>query len=224
MRSPTLTNSGTCTTAPVSSVAGFVTLETVSPRTPGSVSVTASSTEAGSWIPDGFAVHVEHLHRARREHVGELVLDLGVWQPELLEGLLVHEVGLAAVVVEELDVPHLRVDTRELLACPERLVDHGARVEALQLGAHERAALARLHVLELDDPPHRALVLDVHAVLELVRVDDVGHADPPGYLVAGKRALADARARIRSRGSFRAHPEGVRFAAAGPRVPHQASR
>src|SRR5918912_3273460 len=54
MRSPVFTNSGTCTTAPVSSVAGFVTFETVSPFTPGSVSVTTSSTDAGSCTPDGF--------------------------------------------------------------------------------------------------------------------------------------------------------------------------
>ena len=40
-------------TAPVSSVAGFVTFETVSPFTPGSVSATASSTDEGSWSPDG---------------------------------------------------------------------------------------------------------------------------------------------------------------------------
>ena len=53
IRSPTLTNSGTWTTAPVSSVAGFVTLETVSPLTPGSVSLTVSSTDAGIWIPEG---------------------------------------------------------------------------------------------------------------------------------------------------------------------------
>ena len=48
------TNSGTWTTAPVSRVAGFVTFDTVSPLTPGSVSATASSTDAGIWIPDGF--------------------------------------------------------------------------------------------------------------------------------------------------------------------------
>src|SRR5205823_6965722 len=53
IRSPTLTKSGTCTTAPVSSVAGFVTFETVSPLTPGSVSVTASTTDAGRSTPDG---------------------------------------------------------------------------------------------------------------------------------------------------------------------------
>jgi hypothetical protein len=51
--SPGFTNSGTWTTAPVSRVAGLVTFETVSPFTPGSVSVTASSTEAGIWRPEG---------------------------------------------------------------------------------------------------------------------------------------------------------------------------
>ena len=48
IRSPCSTNSGTCTIAPVSSVAGLVTLETVSPLTPGLVATTSSSTDAGS--------------------------------------------------------------------------------------------------------------------------------------------------------------------------------
>ena len=82
---------------------------------------------------------------------------------------------VVAVVVEVLDVLHLGVHARELLAGAERLVDDGARLEALQLRADERAALARLHVLELDDPPDLAVELDVHAVLELVRVDRLGH-------------------------------------------------
>ena len=46
---------------------------------------------------------------------------------------------------------------------------------ALQLRAHERAALAGLDVLELDDAPDVAVELDVHPVLELVRVDGLGH-------------------------------------------------
>jgi hypothetical protein len=54
MRSPWLTKSGTWTTAPVSSFAGLVTFETVSPFTPGSVSMTVSSTEAGICTPDGW--------------------------------------------------------------------------------------------------------------------------------------------------------------------------
>ena len=43
--------------------------------------------------------------------------------------------------------------------------------DVLQLRAHERPALARLDVLELDDPEDLAVQLDVAAVLELVRGD-----------------------------------------------------
>ncbi len=188
MRSPTFTKSGTWTTAPVSSVAGLVTFETVSPFTPGSVSVTASSTDGGQLDAGRLAVDGEDLHGARREHVVDHVRHLGARQRELLEGLLVHEVRLGAVVVEELDVLHLGVHARELLAGAERLVDDGTAVEALQLRAHERAALARLHVLELDDAPDRALVLDVHAVAELVRVDDLGHDGRQGTCSPGPQA------------------------------------
>src|SRR5215208_6719668 len=51
IRSPVSTNSGTWTTAPVSTVAGLVAPETRSPLTPGSVSATSSSTAAGSSTP-----------------------------------------------------------------------------------------------------------------------------------------------------------------------------
>src|SRR5690606_8962158 len=51
MRSPGLTNSGTWTTRPVSRVAGLRAPDTRSPWTPGSVSVTASSTAAGRSVP-----------------------------------------------------------------------------------------------------------------------------------------------------------------------------
>src|SRR6185312_17094023 len=54
MRSPRSTNSGTWIVAPVSSVAGFVPpLDTESPRRPGSVCVTSSSTALGSCTSDG---------------------------------------------------------------------------------------------------------------------------------------------------------------------------
>ena len=49
------------------------------------------------------------------------------------------------------------------------------RVVGLELRAHERAALARLHVLELDDAPGLPVELDVHPVAELVGGDDLGH-------------------------------------------------
>ena len=187
-----MTNSGTATTAPVSSVAGFVTFETVSPFTPGSVSVTVSSTDAGIWIPDGLPLTASTCTVDEGSRYASSSATSRVRQPELLVRLLVHEVRLAAVVVEELDVLHLGVHARELLAGAESVLDDGAGLEVLQLRADERAALARLHVLELDDAPHRAAVLDVHPVLELVRVDDVGHA-AGGYLLPGTRSATSER-------------------------------
>ena len=54
IRSPMFTNNGTFTVAPVSSVAGLLPPpEAVSPRTPGSVWVTSSSTLALSWMSAG---------------------------------------------------------------------------------------------------------------------------------------------------------------------------
>src|SRR5207244_4108283 len=50
-RSPTFTNSGTCTTTPVASVAGLRAPDTRSPWTPGSVLVTVNSTAAGRSTP-----------------------------------------------------------------------------------------------------------------------------------------------------------------------------
>jgi hypothetical protein len=61
---------------------------------------------------------------------------------ELLVRLRVHEVHVGAVVVEVLDVLRLGVHARELLPRAERAVDDRPRVEALQLRADERAALA----------------------------------------------------------------------------------
>src|SRR3984885_10846180 len=90
--SPSLMNSGTRTTAPVSSLAGLEPPVAVSPRTPGSVSITLSSICAGGVTcsgtpfhsvtthtvpslshcdpsPTAFSVEVLHIHI---EHIGRL--------------------------------------------------------------------------------------------------------------------------------------------------------
>ena len=90
---------------------------------------------------------------------------------DLLEGLGVHEVRVGAVRVQELHLARLRAHGAELLARPERPVDHVAVGGPAQLRAHERPALAGLDVLELEDLEDRALDLDVVAVLELVGAD-----------------------------------------------------
>src|SRR5919201_6908953 len=53
--SPVLTNGGTCTTRPVSSVAGFTCALAVAPLIPGTVSCTFRSTVGGSSMPTGSA-------------------------------------------------------------------------------------------------------------------------------------------------------------------------
>src|SRR5699024_636493 len=86
---------------------------------------------------------------------------------ELLEGLVIHEdVGAAIVVqvghVTTVDGGGLNLDT----GVPG-LVDGLAGDDVLELGAHEGWALARLHVLELDDLLQLAVDLEDKAVLEI---------------------------------------------------------
>jgi hypothetical protein len=136
---------------------------------------------------------VRHLELdGRRElHVGRLVVDeqqvdglvrldplerigeRALRDRELLERLLVHEVRVGPVGVQELHLARLGPHRAELLPGAERPVDHRAVGRAPQLRPYERAALAGLHVLELEDLEDRAFNLDVVAVLELVRRDHV---------------------------------------------------
>ena len=168
-RSPMFTNSGTLTVAPVSSVAGLLPPpDAVSPRTPGSVCVTSSSTDAGELDVGRLVVDVEQVDGLVRLDPLQRLADAGLGDRELLVGLLVHEVRVGAVGVEELHLARLGADRAELLAGAERPVDHRAVGGAAQLRAHERAALAGLDVLELEDLEDGALDLDVVAVLELV--------------------------------------------------------
>ena len=93
---------------------------------------------------------------------------------ELVVGLVVHEDEVVAVAVEELHLPLVDDGLLELLAGPERAVDHGAGAHVLQRGAHERAALAGLHVLEVDDLEQALGQVEGHAVLQVVGGDG-GH-------------------------------------------------
>src|SRR6266508_3219037 len=145
----------------------------------------------GKLEPRGAPVHGQDLHRGRRRDELELAGDAGARKRELLVGLLLHEHDVVARVVEVLRVLHLGVHPLELLACTEGPVDGRAGREVLELRADECAALARLHVLELHDPPDAAVHLDVHPVLELVRVDGLGQ---------GTRNLVDLEQVLREGG------------------------
>ena len=79
-----------------------------------------------------------------------------------------------SVLVEVLHPPGLGADRPELLTRPKRPVDDIAVAGPAQLGAHKRAALARLDVLEFEDLVDRALDVDVSPVAELVGADHDG--------------------------------------------------
>src|SRR4051812_7114711 len=78
------------------------------------------------------------------------VTDDGLRHVELVVGVGVHEDEVGAVLVEVLHRPLVDVARLDLGAGVERLVDDLAGEDGLELGTHERRALAGLHVLELD--------------------------------------------------------------------------
>ena len=59
------------------------------------------------------------------------------------------------------------VDQLDLFAGPERVVDDLAELHVLELGPDERAALAWLHVLKVDDRVGVAVEDDPQPLLEL---------------------------------------------------------
>jgi len=89
----------------------------------------------------------------------------------LLEGLVVHEVVRGAVVVEVLHLLGDELHALELRTSVAGLVDGTAGLEVLDLVADERATLARLDVLELDNGVVLAVDLETHAVLEVRGAD-----------------------------------------------------
>src|SRR6478736_10356188 len=103
------------------------------------------------------------------EEVVRGVADGGLRHVELVVGVGVHEDEVRAVLVQVLHRALVDVARLDLDAGVEGLVDDLARQDVLELGAHERGALARLDVLELDDGPQLALEVEDQAVLQVVR-------------------------------------------------------
>jgi hypothetical protein len=116
----------------------------------------------------GLLVDEQHLHLAAWLAPAQGVLHGALGDGDLLEGLGVHEMRLAAVRIQELHLPGLRVHRAKLLPRPERPVDHVAIKRPAQLRAHERTALSGLYVLEVEDLEDRPVDLYVVSVLELV--------------------------------------------------------
>ena len=87
---------------------------------------------------------------------------------ELVEVRGVHEDEVGAVLVQVLVVAAVHRGGLDLQSGVEGLVDDLAGHHVAHLGAHERATLAGLDVLELDDVPKLALKLKDGSVLDVV--------------------------------------------------------
>ena len=102
--------------------------------------------------------------RALRLYEGGLRVE-EIELPEPGPGEVLVRVHAAAITRDE-----LTWRTDRLPAIPSYELS-GAVVDLPQLGAHERPALARLHVLEVHDPVDRPIDLDMASVLELIGAD-----------------------------------------------------
>src|SRR5207244_2577963 len=95
----------------------------------------------------------------------------GAGKTDLLERLHVHEVMLAVAGVQVVHRLALEDRLLHLLPGSERLLESGARLEVLQPGPNKRAALPRLHMLELNDGVDVAVHDDRHPVAEITGID-----------------------------------------------------
>src|SRR6202171_6132529 len=82
---------------------------------------------------------------------------------------------MVALFIEVMHLLFLDVGAAHLLAGLEVLLQGAAGDQALVAGAHERRALAWLHVLELDDHERLVVDQDLEPVAELAGVDHIGH-------------------------------------------------
>ena len=145
MVSPWFMHSGTSTTRPVSTVAGFVAPVAVSPLTPGSDVVIVSSTAIQQLYGLPYdrdaerllAVEHELNDGALRDVRERIAQDLRRYF-DLVVGLGVHERVQVGVAVEVLHLPAFDTRRGELRAGVERLLDGVATSEVAHLDVIDR--------------------------------------------------------------------------------------
>ena len=93
-------------------------------------------------MSDGLLVDEQHVDLVVGQDPVERIADHALGERHLVVVAHVHHHGLVAGLVQVLHAAGLGAHGAHLLACPEGLVDHGAGPDVLELGAHERAALA----------------------------------------------------------------------------------
>src|SRR5665213_648236 len=117
---------------------------------------------------DLVVVQDQHRLASLFEIFGRLAKALGGHR-HLVVGRLVHEDVVVAVAVQVLRVALVHHRLLQAFVRPVRALDDGPGTGVAQLGAHERATLARLDVLELDHREEPVVELYGDAVLNVRR-------------------------------------------------------
>ena len=146
-----MTNDGTVTTRPVSSVAGLTCAAAVAPLMPGTVSVTFRSTVSGRWMPDRLVLVELDVDERLRQQVERAVAEHLLRQVNLLVGLGVHEVEQVAVPVEELHLVLVERRALHVVFRPELVVDEPVGPDVAQLALDVPALVAGRDVVQLED-------------------------------------------------------------------------
>ncbi len=172
--SPGLTNGGTWTFRPVSSVASLYWLVAVAPARAGGVSVTVSSTKSGTSIETGLSLmYLTITSRVGQQVVHRRADDLGR-EAELVVCLGVHEHVIVAGRVEVFVLLGLDVRDFDLVDGTEPFLDQGAVVHVPQLGLDHRPEVARRVVGEVEDDEVDAFHRDHHSSTDVGRFEHHG--------------------------------------------------
>ena len=166
-----LTNGGTCTTRPVSSVAGLTCALAVARLMPGD-GVHDFQVDRDRQLDADRLLAVE-LHRDDRlgqDVVGVVAQHLGV-DVDLLVAARVHEMERVAVTVEVLHLPLVEDGAFDVLFGAELVVGLQAGADVAHLGLDESALVAGREVLEIENPEEVVLELDQHAALQSCRLN-----------------------------------------------------
>ena len=155
-------NGGTCTTRPVSSVAGFSCALAVAPFIAGAVSVTVRSTVSGRLDAD--RIVLEHLHgdlRLRQQVVDRISQRLRR-QRHLLVRLRIHEIVRVPVRVQELHAARVEGGPLDLILGAELVVGERPATQVAQPALDESVSLARRQVLHIEQAEEVAAHPDQH--------------------------------------------------------------
>src|SRR5262249_41510402 len=163
-------NRGTRISRPVCSVAGLVTPPlAVSPRTPGSVDVTVSSTCGGDCKPMGVPLYFCTCTTRVSTSSSPASPTFSSGRVGVSERALTHEMEAGTVGVHERRIDRVEIGLGEFLAGFERLVEDRARKQVPHLHAHECLATAggRLRDLDVDAVVGRVFELKKHLPLDV---------------------------------------------------------